>query len=45
MDEDELEVAVKAILSLKQIERAGDHVTNISESIIYLITGNRVELN
>lgn len=41
----DLEVAMKAILSLKQIERAGDHVTNISESIIYLISGKRVELN
>lgn len=41
----EIEDSMKALLVLKQIERAGDHVTNIAESIIYLVNGSRVELN
>lgn len=43
-DED-AEEAIKVIMILKQIERAGDHVTNIAENIIYLVRGKRVELN
>lgn len=41
----EIEEAMRALLVIKQIERAGDHVTNIAENIVYLVTGNRVELN
>ncbi len=44
-NDEEIERIMKAILSLKQIERGGDHVTNISESIIYFVTGKRIELN
>lgn len=29
----------------RYIERIGDHVTNIAENIIYLVTGNRYDLN
>lgn len=43
-DED-AEEAVRAILIIKQLERAGDHVTNIAENIVYLVNGKRVELN
>jgi phosphate transport system protein len=41
----ESEEAMRAILVVKQIERAGDHITNIAESIVYLVNGKRVELN
>jgi phosphate transport system protein len=41
----EAEEAMRAILVVKQIERAGDHITNIAESIVYLVNGKRVELN
>lgn len=41
----EAEEAFGAVLVLKQIERAGDHVTNIAENIVYLVNGKRVELN
>lgn len=43
--EEESEEAMRALLVYKQIERAGDHVTNIAENIIYLVNGKRVELN
>ena len=41
----ESEEAMRALLVIKQIERAGDHITNIAESIIYHVNGKRVELN
>jgi phosphate transport system protein len=41
----ESEEAIRAVLVLKQIERAGDHITNIAENIVYLVNGKRVELN
>ncbi len=43
--DEESEEAIRAVLILKQIERAGDHITNIAENIIYLVNGKRVELN
>ena len=43
--DEEAEEAFRAVLVLKQIERAGDHVTNIAENIVYLVNGKRVELN
>ena len=43
--EEEIEEAMRALLVLKQLERAGDHVTNIAENIVYLVNGKRVELN
>jgi phosphate transport system protein len=43
--EEETEEAMRALLVLKQIERAGDHVTNIAENIVYLVNAKRVELN
>lgn len=43
--DEETEVAMRALLVLKQIERAGDHITNIAENIVYLVNGKRVELN
>ncbi len=42
---EESEEAIKGLLVIKQIERAGDHITNIAESIVYLVNGKRVELN
>lgn len=39
------EEAMRGLLVIKQIERAGDHVTNIAENIVYLVSGKRVELN
>jgi phosphate transport system protein len=29
----------------RYIERIADHSTNIAENVIYLVTGNRVDLN
>lgn len=43
--DEEAEEAIRAVLILKQIERAGDHITNIAENIVYLVNGKRVELN
>lgn len=43
--DEESEEAIRGLLVIKQIERAGDHVTNIAENIIYLVNGKRVELN
>jgi phosphate transport system protein len=40
----ETEEAMRALLVLKQLERAGDHVTNIAENIVYLVNAKRVEL-
>lgn len=39
------EEALKVILILKQIERAGDHVTNIAEQIVYMLNGKLIELD
>jgi phosphate transport system protein len=39
------EEALRVILILKQIERAGDHVTNIAEQIVYMINGKLIELD
>lgn len=30
---------------LRYIERIGDHVTNLAEAIIYIVSGKRVDLN
>jgi phosphate transport system protein len=43
--EEEVEEAMRALLVLKQLERAGDHVTNIAENIVYMVNAKRVELN
>jgi phosphate transport system protein len=43
--DEEAEEAIRTVLVLKQIERAGDHITNIAENIVYLVNGKRVELN
>ena len=40
----ETEEAMRALLVLKQLERAGDHVTNIAENIVYMVNAKRVEL-
>jgi phosphate transport system protein len=39
------EEALRVILILKQIERAGDHVTNIAEQIVYMLNGKLIELD
>ncbi|MCF7926542.1 MAG: phosphate signaling complex protein PhoU [Candidatus Izimaplasma sp.] len=44
-DEEKSEEAMRSILVLKQLERAGDHITNIAENIVYLVNGKRVELD
>lgn len=41
----EAEEASRALLVIKQLERAGDHITNIAEHIIYLVKGTSVDLN
>ncbi len=41
----EAEEASRALLVIKQLERAGDHITNIAEHIIFLHTGKHVSLN
>ena len=41
----EAEEASRALLVIKQLERAGDHITNIAEHIIYLMHGKAVDLN
>ncbi|MEC9484629.1 MAG: phosphate signaling complex protein PhoU [Candidatus Izemoplasma sp.] len=43
--DEEAEEAMRVILVLKQIERAGDHVTNIAENIVYLVNAKRLELD
>jgi phosphate transport system protein len=43
--DEEAEEAIRTVLVLKQIERAGDHITNIAENIVYLVNGKRIELN
>ncbi len=44
-DEAAVEEAMRAVLIVKQIERAGDHVVNIAENIVYLVNGKRIELD
>ncbi len=44
-NDEEAEEAFRAVLVMKKIERAGDHITNIAENIVYLVNGKRVELN
>ncbi|MFU8785919.1 MAG: phosphate signaling complex protein PhoU [Candidatus Izemoplasmataceae bacterium] len=41
----EAEEASRGIIVIKQFERAGDHITNIAEHIIYLKSGKQLELN
>lgn len=36
-------VAGQAHLAARQLERIGDHITNVAENIYYFITGNRYE--
>ncbi len=43
--DEEAEEAMRVILVLKQIERAGDHVTNIAENIVYMVNAKRLELD
>ena len=43
--DEETEEAMRALLVLKQLERAGDHITNIAENIVYMVNAKRVELN
>ena len=39
------EEAARALFVIKNLERAGDHLTNISESIVYLHKAKRITLN
>lgn len=43
--QDDIEVVSKALILNKQIERAGDHLTNIAEEILFLIKGKRYNLD
>lgn len=42
---DEAEVALKLCFVARYLERIADHTTNIAESIIYIETGTRTDLN
>jgi phosphate transport system protein len=44
-DPDQIEQAVQTLKVANNLERLGDHVTNMCEAIIYSVTGQRVELN
>lgn len=37
--------AAQLIMVARQLERIGDHSTNIGEMVIYLVTGKRIKLN
>jgi phosphate transport system protein len=37
--------ALDLILAAQHLERAGDHVTNIAERVVFLVTGELIELN
>ena len=39
IDDSEKQMISHALILNKQIERAGDHLTNISEQILYLVKG------
>ena len=39
------EMAVQLLFAGHYLERIADHATNIGESILYMVTGNRVSLN
>ena len=38
-----LDLATHLLFVTKNIERAGDHITNIAESLFYLIEGEHIE--
>lgn len=40
----QIEVALRVILILKQIERAGDHAVNMAEQVVYMVNGKMIEL-
>ncbi|MCL2764696.1 MAG: phosphate signaling complex protein PhoU [Treponema sp.] len=42
---DKVKNAVQILLTSNQLERLGDHITNICEAIIYMIEGKHEELN
>jgi len=37
--------ATSLLFVSKHLERIGDHATNLGESVIYLVTGERADLN
>lgn len=45
INEDVVERYMNFVLLLKQLERAGDHITNIAEHIVYLKTSKNYDLN
>lgn len=42
---DQAEKATKLVATSGFLERLGDHVTNVCESVIYMVSGSHVELN
>jgi phosphate transport system protein len=42
---DKVKDALQIINTSNQLERLGDHITNICEAIIYMIEGKHEELN
>ena len=42
-DKKNLEISTQFLFAAKHIERIGDHVTNISENIYFLVTGDQIK--
>ena len=42
-DKKNLEISTHLLFAAKHIERVGDHVTNISENVYFLVTGDQIK--
>ncbi|WP_059103594.1 phosphate signaling complex protein PhoU [Shouchella shacheensis] len=45
MNQNDSEGIMQLLLVCKYLERAGDHITNIAENILYLVNGTKMDLN
>jgi phosphate transport system protein len=43
INEKNLEISTHLLFAAKHIERIGDHVTNISENVYFLVTGDQIK--